>query len=194
MIRARPRVSAGLPAVVSALAIVVLLAGGCGVTTPSPLPSASTGPTGSAHGSGGPDPRSTPWLGNADNAIEAMGLADGEIRQAMSDFNAGVQGNDPAQMLQAANGLATVDVMLPNADRIEAYPPMRDLAGRYRTAITQMSTAAKALRTALEAGDGPGVTSSSRDLVESFTLYADLQAELADFVVQLPEQKRLLLQ
>jgi hypothetical protein len=123
-----------------------------------------------------------------------MGLADGEIRQGMSDFNAGVQGNDPALMLRAARGLATVDVMLANADRIEAYPPMRDLAGRYRTAITAMSTAAKALQTALETGDGPAVTSSSRDLVASFTLYAGVQAELANFVAQMPEQKRLLLQ
>ena len=55
-----------------------------------------------------------------------------------------------------------------------------------------MSSAAKELRAALEAGDGAATTTASRKLVESFTKYAEIQSELADWVVQVPEQKRML--
>lgn len=124
--------------------------------------------------------------------IEAMGLADAEIRKGINDFNAGVQGGDPGLMLEAAKGLSGVDVLLENVDRIESFEPMGAFAASYREAITLMASAAKELQAALEAGDGPGTTAASRKLVESFTKYAEIQGQLADFVVQVPEQKRLL--
>jgi hypothetical protein len=124
--------------------------------------------------------------------IEAMGLADAEIRKGINDFNAGVQAGDPALMLEAAKGLSGVDVLLANADRIEPFEPMRQFAAAYREAITLMSSAAKELRAALEAGDGPATTAASRKLVESFTMYAEIQGQLANWVVQVPEQKRML--
>jgi hypothetical protein len=124
--------------------------------------------------------------------IEAMGLADAEIRKGINDFNAGVQAGDPALMLEAAKGLSGVDVLLANADRIEPFEPMRPFAAAYREAITLMSSAAKELRAALEAGDGPATTAASRKLVESFMMYAEIQGQLANWVVQVPEQKRML--
>jgi hypothetical protein len=196
MSRARPggRVAA-IPAalVVLAVAAIAVLAAGCGVSTPSPPPGASVAPS-VPGGSGDGLPRPTPWLGNAVNAIEAMGLADGQIQMGMNDFNTGVQNGDPAQMLKAARGLSGVDVMLANADKVEPYPPMAEFARRYRAAIEKMSTSATALQGALETADGPGVTAASAELVESFTLYAQVQPELAGFVAQMPDQKRLLSQ
>jgi hypothetical protein len=168
------------------LVVLGLLAAACG-TTSSPSPSMPESPD-----SGTPAPRATPWTGNAVLGIEAMGLADREIRTGMDDFNAGVQASDPARMLGAAKGLAGVDVLLANVERIEPFGPMREFAAAYREAITLMSSAAKELRTALEAGDGAAVTAASRKLIDSFTKYVALQGPLADYVVQIPEQKRIL--
>ena len=88
--------------------------------------------------------------------------------------------------------VAGVDVLLVNADRIEPFEPMRAFAAAYREAITLMSSAAKELRAALEAGDGAATTAASRRLIDSFTKYAAIQSQLADWVVQIPEQKRML--
>lgn len=121
-----------------------------------------------------------------------MGVADGEIRKGINDFNTGVETGDPGLMLEAAKGLSGVDVLLQNADRVEPFEPMREFAVAYREAITLMSSAAKDLRAAIEAGDGDATTAASRRLIESFTKYAAIQSQLADWVVQIPEQKRML--
>jgi hypothetical protein len=185
--RARPGVPAtGLLFLVLAVALG-LAVGACGTGTTSPSPASPTPAS-----SDSPAPRATPWTGNAVLGIEAMGLADGEIRKGMDDFNAAIQANDPAHMLQAAKGLAGVDVLLANVDRIEPFEPMREFAAAYREAISLMSSAAKELRTALEAGDGPAVTAASQKLIAGFTKYALLQGQLADYVVQVPDQKRIL--
>jgi hypothetical protein len=170
------------------LLTLAFVVGGCGTTEPSGSFPASASPV----SSGNPGPKPTPWTGNAVLGIEAMGLADGEIRKGINDFNAGVQGSDPALMLEAAKGLSGVDVLLGNADKVEPFAPMSAFAAAYREAITLMSSAAKELRAAIEAGDGPATTAASRKLVESFTKYAEIQGQLADWVVQIPEQKRML--
>jgi hypothetical protein len=179
--RARP----GVPAIW--LLILALAVGACGTMGPSGSLLASPSPP-----SGNPGPQPTPWTGNAVLGIEAMGLADAEIRKGINDFNAGVQGSDPALMLEAAKGLSGVDVLLENADKVEPFAPMSAFAAAYREAITLMSSAAKELRAAIEAGDGPATTAASRRLVESFTKYAEIQSQLADWVVQVPDQKRML--
>jgi hypothetical protein len=180
--RARP----GVPA--TGLLILVLLTGfavgACGTVTSSPSPTPASSDT--------PAPRATPWTGNAVLGIEAMGIADGEIRKGMDDFNAGVQASDPARMRDAAIGLARVDVLLVNVDRIEPFEPMREFAADYRAAITAMSGAARELQAALEAGDGSATTAASRKLIDGFTKYVALQGPLAEYVVQVPEQKRIL--
>lgn len=181
-----PRARPGVPA--TWLLILAFVAAACGSTAPSASPSALSSPQ--ASGDDGPQP--TPWTGNAVLGIEAMGVADGEIQKGISDFNAGVQAGDPALMLEAAKGLSGVDVLLENVDRIEPFEPMRAFAAAYREAITLMASAARELRTALEAGDGPATTAASRKLVESFTKYAEIQGQLANWVVQVPEQKRIL--
>jgi hypothetical protein len=191
MSRAGPRVPALLLATVSVSLVAAIAA--CDPTaspsSPATTPTSSAAPTSSRTGGG---PLATPWLGNAVNAIEAMGLADAEIGEGMTDFNAGVQAGDPARMLEAARGLKGVDVMLANADRIAEYPPMRDFAERYREAIEQLSSSATDLEEALVDGDAPGVTEASNRLVAAMTLYAGVRQELADWVVQVPEQKRVL--
>jgi hypothetical protein len=182
-----------------AVALLAALAAACGTSTsptptatrqPSPATSAGTSPD----GSGGSGPRATPWVGNAVLGIEALGVADGEIRKGINEFNAGVQGSDPELMLNAATQLSGIDVLLANVERIEIFPPMRPFADAYRAAITAMDAAATELKAALEAGDADATTSASRDLVAAFTAYADLQAQLAGYVYQIPEQKRLLTQ
>jgi hypothetical protein len=189
----RPRPARRRPVRLALAAIVVAVLGvaaACGTTGPTATPRPSPTPAGSGTGGGGP--LATPWLGNAVIGIEAMGVADGEIRKGINDFNAGIQNNDPELMHRAATGLAGVDVLLENVDRIEPYAPMAPFAAAYREAITDMSAAAKALAAALEAGDGAATTAASRDLVASFTAYAEVQADLAGWVVQVPEQKRIL--
>jgi hypothetical protein len=175
----------------------LLIAAACGTTGPTGTPRSSgtpavTGEPSGSGGFGGSGALPTPWLGNAVIGLEPLGVADGEIRQAMNDFNAGVQAGNVEQMRDATAGLAEVDVLLPNVDRIEPYPPMAEFAADYREAITRMAAAADDVRTAIEAGDGPGTTAASRELVESFTLYAAVQPQLAGWVVQIPEQKRIL--
>jgi hypothetical protein len=186
--RSGPRL--GLLGLAVALGGVLGILAACGTAAPSTTPRPSATPA--VDDSGGGGPLATPWLGNAVLGIEAMGVADGEIRKGINDFNAGVQNNDPALLLRAASGLAGVDVLLENVDRIEPYPPMAPFAAAYREAITAMSDAAKRLEAALEAGDGAATTAASRDLVASFTKYAGVQGELAEWVVQIPEQKRIL--
>jgi len=182
-----------LPLVATILAVVFAVA--CGTTTASPSPSGSGDVPRSSSapaGSGGPAPSATPWPGNAVLGIEAMGAADGQITAAINDFNQGVAKQDLSMMRKAADGLAGVDVLLPNLDKIEIFEPMRSFGDRYGTAIRAISTAAKALRTAIDSGDGPGITRSSQDLLAGLAQYASVQPELASWVEQSIAQKRLL--
>ncbi len=194
--RASSRAGAGRTAGRGAAALVVLaLVAGCGGTSPGPTgtPLASGSPGGSGAASGDRGPRPTAWPGNAVLGIEALGAADVEIRKGINDFSAGVAAEDLALMRRAADGLAGVDVLLPNTDRIEIFPPMRPLAARLRDVLPEISEASRRLRAAIDAGDGPGISTASGELAEALTGYAEVQPELAGWVIESVEQRRLLL-
>jgi hypothetical protein len=199
----RARRGPGILTVTTAYAAVLAVAIGCGPTTP---PSAAASQSAAASGvAAGPDgspagsadasatPRPTAWPGNAVLGIDALGVADGQILAAINDFNKAVATEDLVLMRKAANGLAGLDVLLPNMAKIDIFEPMRSFADRYGAAITAISSAAKDLRTAIDAHDGARITSSSQALVSSLSLYAAVQPELAAWVEQSTEQRRLLL-
>jgi hypothetical protein len=177
------------PAATALLVLGVVIA--CGnPTPPSPSAPASAAPSGSAEAVA--TPRPTPWPGNAVLGIEAMGVADGQILEAINDFNKGVATEDLALMREAANGLAGIDVLLPNVDKISIFEPMKPFAQAYGAAITAIAAAARAERTAIDARDGAAITSSSQALVSALTLYTGVQSELASWVEQATEQRRML--
>jgi hypothetical protein len=188
--------------VVALVVGLVVVASGCGTAVPSGTsapdgtPSRSTppsgAPVGSDSGSGRPGPRTTPWPGNAVIGVEALGVSDGEIRQAINDFSLGVTNQDLPLMRRAADGLAGIDVLVANAERMEVFPPMQPLAAGLREVLPRIADAAGRLRDAIDAGDAPAIASSSRDLAGALADYAELQAELAGWVVQVPQQKRIL--
>ncbi|HET9519540.1 MAG TPA: hypothetical protein VFO73_00675 [Candidatus Limnocylindrales bacterium] len=184
-----------LPALATAL-LAALIAAACGTTQgPTPEPTGSvapSGPSGSPGASGEVGPRGTPWPGNAVLGIEALGAADGQILAAINDFNTAVATEDLPLMRRAADGLAGLDVLLPNLDKITIYEPMRPFADRYGAAIRAIAEPAKALRTAIDGGDAAGITRSGQDLVAGFQLYTGVQPELAAWVEQSIEQRRLL--
>jgi hypothetical protein len=188
---------------VALVAGLVVVASGCGTavpsgtaapdgTPPSSTAPPSAAPVGSDSGSGRPGPRTTPWPGNAVIGVEALGVSDGEIRQAINDFSLGVTNQDLPLMRRAADGLAGIDILVANAERMEIFPPMQPLAAGLRGVLPRIADAAGRLRDAIDAGDAPGIASSSRDLAGALSDYAELQAELAGWVVQVPEQKRIL--
>jgi hypothetical protein len=183
------------PALVTALfaALAVIACGTTQRPTAAPSGTAASGaPSGSPAGSGPVGPRGTPWPGNAVLGIEALGAADGQILVAINDFNKAIADEDLVLMRRAADGLAGLDVLLPNLDKITIFEPMRPFADRYGAAIRAISAAAGALRTAIDAGDAGGITRSGQDLIAGFRLYSDVQPELATWVEQSIEQKRLL--
>jgi hypothetical protein len=172
--------------------LVALFAAACGnggpvVPTLAPLSPA-------ASGSGGVAPVATPWIGSAVFGIEALGIADGQIGQATSDLSAAIANEDLAKMRSAAAGLAGVDVLLPNMDKLRQEPAMRSFADRYETAIKAVSAGGKALVAAIDKGDAKAIASSTQDLLDGLKLYTALQGELANWVEQMPEQKRMLTQ
>jgi hypothetical protein len=200
----RARRGPGILTATIAYAAVLAVAIACGPTTPPPSAAASQSaaaspvaagadgsPAGSADASA--TPRPTAWPGNAVLGIDALGVADGQILAAINDFNKAIATEDLVLMRKAANGLAGLDVLLPNMAKIDIFEPMRSFADRYGAAITAISSAARDLRTAIDAHDGPGITSSSQALVSSLSLYAAVQPELAAWVEQSTEQRRLLL-
>jgi hypothetical protein len=125
-------------------------------------------------------------------AIEALGVADNEVRKAINDFNQGVATEDLRLMRAAAVGLSDIGVLLPNAERLEVFEPMRPLAARYRAAIPEIAGAAREVQTSIDAGDGEAIGTSSSRLARALALYAELQPELASWVEQSIEQQRLL--
>jgi hypothetical protein len=183
----------------SALIVLAALVAACGPGTSSAQPSASAIAVGSGSpapgpsGSGQPGPKATAWPGNAVLGIEALGAADGQILGAINDFNRGVATEDLALMRRAADGLAGLDVLLPNLEKISLLDAMRPFADRYGAAIRAMSAAANALRDAIDAADAAAITSSSQQLVTSLGMYTAIQPELASWVEQSIEQRRLLL-
>jgi hypothetical protein len=191
----RPFGAGSLPPAARALATAIfglgLLAVACGPTTVTGSPPAPATATATGEGSGGPRP--TTWPGNAILGIEALGAADGPILAAINDLNAGIQTEDLALMRKAAAGLAGIDVLLPNIDKINIYPPMVSFATRYGDAIRAISAAAKSLQTAIDAHDAAGIGTSSQQLLTALALYSAVQPELASWVEQSIVMRRLLL-
>jgi hypothetical protein len=192
-------VSAANGSLVAFAAIVVLLALvalGCSpsvspTTTGSPVAAApSTPPAGSADAGG--SPKATAWPGNAVLGINALGVADGQILAAINDLNKGIATEDLALMRKAADGLAGLDVLLPNMAKIDIFEPMRPFAEQYGSAIRAIVAAATSLRTAIDAHDAAAITTSTQALVSSLTLYTNVQPQLAAWVEQSTEQQRLL--
>jgi hypothetical protein len=191
--RGRPILPSAAP-----LLAIALLAAACGGTGPSAVPAspALASPAGSAgpSGSGGSAaPRPTSWPGNAVIGIEALGVADPEITAAISDLGRGIQTEDLALIRKAADGLSKLDVLLPNLDKISIYEPMVPFAERYGDAVRAISPAATDVRSAIDAGDAAAITSSTQALVAALGLYTDVQPELAQWVHDSIEQRRLLL-
>jgi hypothetical protein len=96
-------------------------------------------------------------------------------------------------MRRAADGLAGLDVLLPNLEKIGLYEPMRPFADRYGAAIRGIVAAANAVRSAIDAGDAVAITTSSKALIDSLRAYTDVQPELATWVGESIKQRRLLL-
>ena len=187
-----PRASRRAAAASAALVLVLALAAAaCGTAAPRATPSASATAPG-ASGSDRPGPRITPWPGNAVLGIEGLGVADGEIRQAINDFGLGVQTEDLALMRRAADGLAGLGVLLEHADQIDIYDPLKPMAAQYREVVPRIVDAATRLRNAIDAGDAGSIGPASQDLAAALTDYAEIQPQLADWVIQSLEQKRIL--
>jgi hypothetical protein len=71
---------------------------------------------------------------------------------------------------------------------------MRSFADRYEAAIKKIGDAATRLRDAIDGGDAPTITSATQDLLAGVADYTALKPELADWLEQMPEQKRMLTQ
>lgn len=171
-----------------AVVVAAVVLGACGTAAPSRSPASS--PSSAAPGASGA-PRTTPWPGNAVLGIEALGVSDSEIREAINDFGQGVANEDLPLMRRAADGLSRIDELSPNADKIDVFPPMQPLAARLREILPAIASSAAGLRDAIDAGDAAGIGTHSRDLAAALTQYAEIQGEIAAWVVQVPEQKRL---
>jgi hypothetical protein len=126
--------------------------------------------------------------------MEALGLADGQIGAAMTDLSRAVTDENLSLMREAAAGLAGVDVLLPNIEKIRLEPGMVSFADRYEAAITKIDDAATRLRDAIDAGDAPTISTATKDLLAGMADYTALQSELAAWLEQMPEQKRMLTQ
>ena len=177
----------GLSACVALLATLVAA---CGPSGPTATPSSSSPPA-SPVGSGVALP--TPWPGNSVLGIEALALADGQIGAATTDLSRGIADEDLVLIRKAADGLARVDELLPNMEKIRTNPAMAAFADDYEAAITAIDAAATRLRDAIDAADAPAIATATQDLLDGLAMYAALQGELAAWVEQMPEQKRMLL-
>jgi hypothetical protein len=171
-----------------ALFFVIVVA--CGPSGPTTAPGSSSPPP-SPSGSGAALP--TPWPGNAVLGIEALGIADGQIGAATTDLSRAIADEDLSLMREAADGLAGLDVLLPNMDKIRLNPAMVPFADKYEAAILAMDDAATRLRDAIDAGDAPAIATATQDLLRGLAMYTELQRELAAWIQQMPEQKRMLL-
>jgi hypothetical protein len=194
----RPGNARGLAGIVGAVALAVALAAACGGTAPPTGSGQASGAAASGSaapaGSGGPaaTPRPTPWPGNALLGIEALGVSDGEIRKGIVDLGRGIDEEDLALMRRAADGLAGVEVLLPNAERIAVFPPMQALASGLQEVLPRIADAATRLRQAIDDRDGEVISDATIELTEALGDYARLQPELAAWVEQSIDQQRML--
>ena len=148
------RAAAGLAIVVVVVGAFLAACGPSAVVVPTLAPASLGGSPGASGDAGGP--RSTPWPGDAVLGIEALGIADGQIGTATSDLSKGINTEDLALMRKAADGLAGVDVLLPNMAKIRLEPAMRPFADKYEAAIKAISAGGKSLRDAIDKGDVGG--------------------------------------
>jgi hypothetical protein len=175
---------------------VAALVAACGGPTP---PSGSASPSGAGSSASAPaavgsaaTPRPTAWPGNAVLGIEALGVSDGEIRKGIIDLSRSIEEEDLALMRRAADGLAGVEVLLPNADRIAVFPPMLGLAAGLRDVLPRIAGAATRLREAIDDRDGEAISEAAIELTDALGDYARLQPELALWVEQSIDQQRML--
>jgi hypothetical protein len=183
------------PAIAPIACVVLALVGvsACGPSVPS-IPTLPTVAPASPGGSGAAGARPTPWPGNSVLGMEALGIADGQIGAAVTDLNRGVADEDLSLMREAADGLAGLgDALLPNMERIRLNPAMVPFADKYEAAITSIDDAATRLRDAIDAADATAIATATEDLFTALAAYTEVQPELADWIRQMPEQKRLLL-
>ena len=163
--------------------------GSAGASSPSPVVLESPDASGSTGGA-----RPTPWPGNSVLGIEALGIADGQIGAAVTDLNRGVAEEDLVLMRKAADGLSGLgDALLPNMEKIRLNTAMVSFADKYEAAITSIDDAATRLRDAIDAGDATAIGTATEDLFAGLAAYTALKPELADWIRQMPEQKRMLL-
>jgi len=189
----------GLATRAAACLAIVLVVGAflaaCGpsnVVVPTLPPASLGGSPGASGGAGVPKP--TPWPGDAVLGMEALGIADGQIGSATSDLSKGIADEDLVLMRKAADGLAGVDVLLPNMVKIRLEPAMRPFADKYEAAIKAISAGGKSLRDAIDRGDAKAIATSTQSLLNGLAMYTAIQGELADWIEQMPEQKRMLTQ
>jgi len=163
--------------------------GTAGVSSPSPVAPGSPGASGATGGA-----RPTPWPGNSVLGIEALGVADGQIGAAVTDLNLGIAEEDLVRMREAADGLSHLgDDLLPNMEKLRLNPAMAPFADKYEAAITSIDDAATRLRDAIDAGDAAAIGTATEDVFAGLAAYTALKPELADWIRQMPEQKRMLL-
>jgi hypothetical protein len=84
-------------------------------------------------------------------------------------------------------------VLLPNMEKIRPYAPMAPFADQYETAITTIDAAAQDVVDAIEAQDAAAITATTQALVDALGLYTAVQPQLATYVNDSIEQRRLLL-
>jgi hypothetical protein len=183
----------GLAGILGVCALVAACGGAAppsGSASPSGAGSSASAPA--AVGSAAATPRPTAWPGNAVLGIEALGVSDGEIRKGIIDLSRGIAEEDLALMRRAADGLAGVEVLLPNADRIAVFPPMLGLAEGLRDVLPRIAGAATRLREAIDDRDGEAISESTIELTDALGDYARLQPELALWVEQSIDQQRML--
>ena len=185
---ANPRPAIGVLASLVVAFLVVVAA--CGPSVPT-IPTLSPSSPDASGGVGGARP--TPWPGNSVLGMEALGAADGQIGAAVTDLNRGIADEDLGLMREAAEGLAKLDVLLPNMEKIRLNPAMVPFAEKYEAAITSIDDAATRLRDAIDAGDAAAIGTATEDVFAGLAAYTALKPELAAWIRQMPEQKRLLL-
>jgi hypothetical protein len=186
------RAAACLAIVLVVIGVFLAACGPSAVVVPTLAPASLGGSPGASGDAGAPN--STPWPGDAVLGIEALGIADGQIGTATSDLSKGINTEDLALMRKAADGLAGVDVLLPNMTKIRLEPAMRPFADKYEAAIKAISAGGKSLRDAIDTGDSAAIATSTQSLLNGLAMYTALQGELADWIEQMPEQKRMLTQ
>jgi hypothetical protein len=180
-------------AVIACVLLVLFAAVACGPSVPTGTAGASSPVPASPGGSGAGVARPTPWPGNSILGMEALGVADGQIGAAVTDLNLGIADEDLGLMREAADGLAKLDVLLPNMEKIRLNAAMVPFADKYEAAITSIDDAATRLRDAIDAGDAPAIGTATEDLFAGLAAYTALKPELADWIRQMPEQKRMYL-